>query len=381
MKKRMLWLTENYPPQRGGMAQSCDRLIHHLRNAGYTIDILHFTNQGKAFQWIQQLNWRYTAAPFEESESHTLNRVWECIKDQPCDAIVCFGGYLPMLAAPIFSKWLGLPLITLLRGNDFDTSIFTPRKRDVLKDALEASAMVCTVSTDKMEKIKKLYPHVNVCYIPNGIDLADWKATPSEEQFAQEWRRQHHEKICVGIFGQLKAKKGVQFLLDSLTGSETLKQLHFLMVGELSEEIQTMLTQHEVSHTLHPFLDRFQLLKYYLCCHVVAIPSFYDGMPNVLLEAGALGVPVIASAVDGMKDVLTNKVNGLLFPSGNAAACRKAFHDLVNLSAQERAQLGINLKTIIESAYTVQHETHQYDQLCKEILGGSHDAAVWLHVR
>jgi glycogen(starch) synthase len=369
MDTRILWLTENYPPQRGGMAQSSDRIVSHLRQAGWTIDIVHFINRADAFRFTQQINGWYLPVPFEDSEAHTLNRAWEMIRHKPTQAIVCFGGYLPMLAAPVFAKWMNVPLFTCIRGNDFDAAVFTPRKRDLMRDALEASAVVSAVSSDKVEKIQKLYPSVDARFIPNGIDLHQWSPSASEKEFSDRWRTTVlNGKKGVGIFGQLKAKKGVDFLFDALQESVLLHQLHFLLIGECTEELTSGLTARGVSFTHIEFLDRFELLKYYICCDALVIPSFYDGMPNVLLEAGALGIPVIASAVDGMKDVITDRQSGLLFTAGDAAACKKAFFDFVELSDTARTQLGVNLRRVIESTYTVKHETQQYDELFKEFL-------------
>ncbi len=136
--RKILWLTENYPPQRGGMAQSCDRIIHGLRSVGFEIEIIHFTNKRVGnLQRKQQKNGGYTAIEFEESEAHTLNLAWNYIKTlEKFDYLACFGGYLSMIGAPLFSKWKEIPLITFLRGNDFDVSVFVPRKRNILEDAL-----------------------------------------------------------------------------------------------------------------------------------------------------------------------------------------------------------------------------------------------------
>jgi len=368
----ILWLTENYPPQRGGMAQSCDRIVDQLRKLGHTINVLHFTGRGP-LQTIQQLNGWYTVVPFEDSEAHTLNVAWEFISQKPVSAVVCFGGYLPMLAAPVFSKWLSVPLLTLVRGNDFDSAVFTPRKRDLMRDALEAAQVVSVVSKDKVDKIKKLYPQVNVQYIPNGIDTDTWKPSPSELMFAETWRSENSEnRICVGLFGQLKTKKGIRFLFDALRQSEVLERLHFLLIGEVTEETEQLVATGEFSITSCSFLDRYELLKYYLCCDAVAIPSFYDGMPNVLLEAGALGIPVIASNTGGMKDVITDKQNGFLFTPGDAPSCRKSFFDFVNLSSDEGLALGTHLKKTIHTQYNVQLETNRYDELLKTLLDRDH---------
>jgi glycogen synthase len=377
----ILWLTENYPPQRGGMAQSCDRIVGHLRSLGHSIHVLHFTGKGTGIHVTQQLNGWYATLQFDDSEAHTLNLAWEFIREREHSAMVCFGGYLPMLAAPVFSTWLSVPLLTMVRGNDFDSAIFTPRKRDMMRDALLASRIVTAVSKDKTDKIRKLYPAVNVHYVPNGIDTAQWKPSPSEVSFAEHWKRENcTDKICIGLFGQLKAKKGVHFLLDSLAYSDLNKRLHFLLIGEITDETQQWLTSHEFSYTSLSFLDRYELLKYYRCCDAVAIPSFYDGMPNVLLEAGALGVPVIAADVDGMKDVLRHKQSGLLFRPGDASSCRKAFYDFVTLSQADRDGLGAQLKQSIEAEYDVQLETKRYDQLFKTWLDSGH-SGVRMHAQ
>jgi len=377
----LLWLTENYPPQRGGMAQSCDRIVDQLRKRGYTINVLHFAGHGTPFKIIQQLNGWYASVPFDESESHTLNLAWEFIRHKTVSAMVCFGGYLPVLAAPVFSKWMAVPLLTMIRGNDFDSAIFTPRRRDMMRDALEASQVVCVVSGDKAEKIRKLYPAVNVQFVPNGIDVNLWNPSPSEISFAENWRMKNvGNKICTGLFGQLKAKKGVQFLFDSLRQSTLLHQLHFLLIGEITDEVVAMLKSEELSVTSISFLDRYELMKYYLCCDAVAIPSFYDGMPNVLLEAGALAVPVVASDVDGMKDVIQDRENGILFTPGDVSSCRKAFFDFVNLSRTERRQLGVVLQSTIHEKYNVQTETDRYDQLLQKLLAGDR-TAVRLHAQ
>jgi len=375
MERRILWLTENYPPQRGGMAQSCDRIVDQLRKCGNIIDVLHFAHTGTPFRQTHQINGSCTSFPYDETESHTLNRTWEFIKEQPVDAIVCFGGYLPMLAAPVYCKWLGVPLVTLIRGNDFDNAIFTPRKRDVLRDALEASNRICAVSRDKVEKIKGWLPHVKVQFIPNGIDCSQWMPTKSEMDFAHQWKNQHCQgKFCVGLFGQLKKKKGVQFLMDALQQSALLPRLHFLLIGDIAEQVHESLTANDISYSHFPFMDRYELLKYYLCSDAIAIPSFYDGMPNVLLEAGALGIPVIAADVDGMRDVISHQQNGLLFKVGDAASCRQSFYELEGLSPEARVQLGLALKTTISTSYSSAHETQLYDTLFKELLDTDHRA-------
>ena len=98
-----------------------------------------------------------------------------------------------------------------------------------------------------------------------------------------------------------------------------------MLAGEVEEGVATWLTAsvnpaaagQAVAHTLLPFLDRFELLTVYAACDVVALPSFYDGLPNVALEAAALGIPLLASDAGGLADLVDDRI-GFPFAAGDA---------------------------------------------------------------
>ncbi|PWT93119.1 MAG: glycogen synthase, partial [Acidobacteria bacterium] len=125
---RILWITENYYPGRGGMAQSCDRIVQALRTHSVQIDLVHFTGHLQSQPKIEmQFNGRYIAWPVGQDAPHAINCLWNWIEaDSHANEwthVVAFGGLLPMQAAPVFAAWLGLPLITFVRGNDFDAAL------------------------------------------------------------------------------------------------------------------------------------------------------------------------------------------------------------------------------------------------------------------
>ena len=357
---RILWLTENYPPQRGGMAQSCDRIIRGLRDNKIEVDVVHFADSTKPYRIEKQLGGTMLKVPFEDSEPHVLHRLFTFIERnyEQLDLIVSFGGHLSMLAAPIYTKWLGIPLVTMIRGNDFDQSIFTPRKRKILDDAILNAKAVVTVSTQKADKIKKLYHIDNVWYVPNGIDIKEWKTFDSDISFAKEWVETNTlGKKVIGLFGQLKAKKGVEFFVNALIRSGKYEEIMLLFVGEVEEEIQRSLDKKEVRYFQMEFLDRFELIKFYLVCDAIAIPSFYDGMPNILLEACSLGIPVICSDIDGMRDVLGAINYPLLFPVGDLESCGRKIFEFMTMSKATRASLGERLKHHVQEGFDSKTET------------------------
>ncbi len=380
---KILWLTENYPPNVGGMANSCDRIVYNLRKNSVHIHVVHLTQRIYETKTTIVQNGKDILFPAHADIAHTLNCMWIFLenlhKEEKYTHIVAFGGYFPMFSAPIFSAWLEIPLVTLIRGNDFDSGIFTPRKQKILEDCLKKSAMVCSVSRDKVFKINKLYKEVPVCYIPNGINLSEWQSLALDEKNAKNWRNTHISplKKVIGIFGHLKDKKGVLFFLQELQKSGLQDMFHLLIVGEIGAEVQDFLQENQkeseknqvdgLQYSHYPFMETFELLSHYLACDIVAIPSFYDGLPNVLLEVGALGVPLIASNVAGMADVLTHNENALLFEPANSSSCREMLILLAQMDKNTLQIMGKNLQKHISENLTHEQEMQKYKEMFEKI--------------
>ncbi|MBU1108549.1 MAG: glycosyltransferase family 4 protein [Candidatus Riflebacteria bacterium] len=372
---RVLWLTENYPPRRGGMAQACDRIVANLRQGGLTIDVAYFTPGGHSFKTIQQQSGRLLLLPVSDSPGHTLN----CLYNYLCDPatrveythIVAFGGYMPILALPVFKNWLKASAILMLRGNDFDLGIFMPQRRAMLADALSAATTVCVLSEELKQKISLLFPKTKLKVIANGIDCADWHCEDCDYQAAETWRKQNaaDNRLNIGIIGQLKEKKGVIFFLENVIRANLHEKFRFLLIGDVEPQVQDWLTAkaETLSIVQLPFLDRFELLSWYPTCDYIALPSHYDGMPNVLLEAGALGTPIIAARVGGIHEVLPDEQYQLTFHPGNADACREAIWQAANLSEKERQKIGAGLKKHIEKHFSANREATKYLKVFEDI--------------
>ncbi len=372
---RPLVVTENYPPDRGGMAQSCDRIVRSLRANGLDVDVAHLGRRVLKPLVERQERGLLLAAPSDEDPAHATQLLWnEVVRlpDRPTH-VVAFGGAAPVLAAPAFAAWLGVPLVTLLRGNDFDTGLFSLRRGWALRDALARSAAVATVSRDHQRKVSALFPAAVVRYVPNGIDPAEWALAPNDLERAARWRAEHvaDGRRVLGMFGHLKRKKGGAFLLDALRRAGVEGKLHLLVVGEAEPEMLAHLASIEVSvpFTHVPFVDRFELLPYYAACDGVVVPSLYDGLPNVLLEAGALGVPAVASTAGGMADLLEEGRNALTFPPGDTHECRRALAAFAELPPETLRHMGERLRTRVLADFRHDQEAARYRALLAETAG------------
>ncbi len=361
---KILWITEHFPPNRGGMSESCDRITRGLRAEGVEIDLLHLRPPQASFKTRQQVNGRYLARPLDSDTGHSLNLIWNELQSEDYTHVVAFGGLLTMQSGSVFAAWLQASLLTLFRGNDFDSGIFSLKASPILHETLRRSRAACVVDADKQAKLQALYPQLDTYHTPNGIDSKIWQTSPSDIAKAKLLRAEllGEAKQVWGLFGQIKAKKGGLFLLKNLLKLKVENQVHLLVTDELGPKLETFLSeQGDRFHiTRLPFLDRFELIPYYLSCDFVALPSFYDGMPNVMMEAGLLGVPLLMSDAGGIKDWLQDEKHGFQFHAGNPDQCRHAIQRALDSSPEQRAAMSHRIRETIRTELPASMEISRY---------------------
>lgn len=347
------WITENYYPNKGGMAQSCDRIVNGLRKSGWKVHLLHFSNRHHQIVLEKQMNGTYIAIPTNENYPHALQIGFLMLEKELKDTqqLVAFGGFLPILCVQTYADWLNIPYAVCIRGNDFDTAIFHYQRKSILLETLKNASLIIANTTNKVQKINHLLKSSKAIFIANGIEN-DWKASHHDIQFANYYKNQIINQKIIGLFGQLKEKKGVLFFLEAIQKAKLTQRFHLIIAGELEETIIHFLEVNQFHYEKLSFMERYQLIKYYLACDWIAIPSFYDGMPNVLLEAMALGIPVLASDVDGMKDIIETEKNGLLFKNLCQADLIYALQKILDFSTNHYSALQQQAKWTVTQRYT-----------------------------
>jgi glycosyltransferase involved in cell wall biosynthesis len=367
---RVLWLTEHYPPSKGGMAESCDRIVRGLRGSGVEVDVAHLTRRVRPWKVEREHGGRLLTAPLGDDPEHALRRLLTALQAERLSHshVVAFGGTYAMLAGPVLAALQRAPLITLLRGNDIDIGAFSLRRRGVLVDALRASSRVCVVARSQAPLVTALLPDAAVTFVPNGIDTGTWQILPSERERARAWRDANVPggRRTLGLIGRLKGKKGVGFLLDAVIASGHAGSFHLVLVGEVEESVTGFLASADgIAYSSLPFLERYDLPAVYASCDLVGLPSFYDGMPNVALEAAGLGVPLLASDAGGLADVADEEI-GFVFPAGDAHACRAAVDRAARAGEDELAKRGTAAAERIRRDFTPAAETAGYLRVLSE---------------
>lgn len=157
---------------------------------------------------------------------------------------------------------------------------------------------------------------------------------------------QSHEKVDTRVrfvcVGRLSPEKGQRILLVALRGlldEGVDAQLELIGGGPEQAKLKALtgtLNLNEVVRFSGP-LSESETLARIACGDVLVLPSFMEGLPLVLIEAMALGIPVIASAVAGIPELVEHRVNGLLVRASDTQELQRAMADLARDPSLRRA--------------------------------------------
>jgi len=153
----------------------------------------------------------------------------------------------------------------------------------------------------------------------------------------------------------LTEAKGHRYLLQALPRLlETWPQLCCLFVGEgeLHDTLQRMAMDLGVERSCRFVGIREDIAEILAAADVVVLPSLSEGFPFVLLEALAMGCPVVASQVNGVPELIEDHKTGLLVPPRDPQALARAIREVLNYSTPA-SEMGTAGRAVVQERFTV----------------------------
>ena len=371
--RRIIWITERHEPDSGGMAVSSTRLVNGLRDRGHGVTVLHMakgasTGDDEQFR-LHDLEgyWRAEGTRGELERLFFLKR-----RSMEGCLLVGFGGGVPGYLASLWGKWLETPSVAMFRGNDLDRLSHDPARGWMVQETIGQADLVCAVSSEMRSRIAGMREGP-VLFTPVAIVPDDWAIFPPDMEAAARIRGRHNPdgRPLVGMFGQLKYKKGLFTAVDVFRKYGMGAHARLLTVGEVPEEERKELEETcSAFRSAEPFVPRKALIPYYLACDVVFIPSLYDGMPNVLLEAMACGRTVVGSRAGGIPDVVTDGVDGFLFHAGDSVGAADVLARALSYVPAARRKIGEAARETVVTRFTAVHEADIFESALLGLGGG-----------
>ncbi|HTN05527.1 glycosyltransferase family 4 protein [Agriterribacter sp.] len=182
----------------------------------------------------------------------------------------------------------------------------------------------------------------------NGIDLHLFpgkNTDPAGNAALKERLGLEKDNMVMGFLGRLSKDKGIDMLFEVFNVLEkAYPSLRLVIAGPIVEE--NPFSEHLLHQLYHGnkvmYLGKlYDVIPFYSITDILVLPSLREGFPNVLIEAAAMEVPVVASDIPGCKDAVQPGINGELFEKGNVAALTTLLEKLIT-NGELRVQYGRN---------------------------------------
>lgn len=210
-----------------------------------------------------------------------------------------------------------------------------------------------------------------VVVIPNGVDPCRFDI-PLTRAEARERLGIPAEHFLIGTVGRLEEQKGLQYLLDALRILRRGERKAFLLVaggGREEARLREQATRDGIEDAVFFLGTRTDVPELYRAMDVFALSSLWEGGPITLLEAMASGLPVVATPVGFVPEVVRDGMNGFLVPLRDPAMLAEALWKVREDPARAEAA-GREGRETVRRRYTHRHLAEKVMAVYEEVLPG-----------
>ncbi len=242
-------------------------------------------------------------------------------------------------------------IVFTVHGFAYNETWRNPVSRALIYAASWLTALLCHRSIIIVRKELREWPfHKKSVLVHNGI-AASPTVTRDE---ARLFFREHgvpSDALLIGTAAELHKNKAQDVLIEAVAQTSN---AHLVLMGEGEERVhlETLAEKLNLKDRVH-FLGYITQASMYLRgFDIFTLPSLKEGLSYAILEAGAAGLPVVATSVGGMPDIIETSKEGLLVEPKDVVGLAKALNTLID-SPTLRSQYGDALKKKIETDFSV----------------------------
>ena len=266
-------------------------------------------------------------------------------------------GLLSMLAAWITRVPVRMHTFT---GLVFPTATGKMQKLLIAMDRL--TCFCATHINPEGEGVKRDLVNYNITSKPlhiiangnvNGIDLEYFDKTPEVVEKACSYKKEGTFTFC--FVGRMVRDKGINELVHSfLRLYQKDERVRLLLVGPFEKELDPVLPEVEEHILHHPGICYMgyqnDVRPFLVASDALVFPSYREGFPNVVIQAGAMGLPAIVTDINGCNEIVLPDLNGVIIPSKDEQALYESMKYFASHPA-EVERMAANARPLIASRY------------------------------
>jgi glycosyltransferase involved in cell wall biosynthesis len=285
--------------------------------------------------------------------------------------VVCCHGYKADLLGWCAARRLGIPVVAVSRGWTWENRkvrAYETIDRYMLR---WVDCVVC-VSDGQAQRVRRAgVPRSSIRVIRNSIRTARFDAVDPQGRARLLSLFPSSPRLVVGAAGRLSPEKGHDNFIRAVASIAARDaSVGFVIFGDgpLREALQAQVQQVGLERNVVLAGHRGDLDALTPHLDVSVLASYTEGLPNVVLEAMAAGVPVVATAVGGTPEVVDDGVTGHLVAAGDSEALAGRIQDLLG-SDSRRREMGTRGQARVREHFTFDAQAHAYLQLFGELQG------------
>lgn len=205
-----------------------------------------------------------------------------------------------------------------------------------------------------------------------GVDLNYWKrsgGTRTEGWLSE--RREKKEPFTFVFVGRIVRDKGINELVNAFFRlNKNYPDTRLLLVGPAEDDLDPVLPETQMAiekeESIISVGSQKDVRPYYEASDALVFPSYREGFPNVVLEAGAMELPSIVTDINGSREIIEEGVNGVIVPPRDESALYEAMEDMVThpekvskMSAKSRPMIAARY----EQSFVRMNLKHFYSEL------------------
>ena len=288
---------------------------------------------------------------------------------------IVFLGYTikPNIYGSIAAHMLNIPVINNIAGLG---ALFTKRSwvtqlvKSLYKFSLSRSQKVFFQNKDDIDLFisEKIVTHKNYDLLPgSGVDLEKYQHTLTRKDL-------YNGKLVFLLIARMLWDKGVQEFVDAarLVKSKN-NNVEFLLLGPADVQNPTAISRDTIEKWVAEGVVKYlgvsdDVRNEIGTADCVVLPSYYrEGVPRSLLEAAAMGKPIITTNAVGCKEVVDDGINGYLCNARDSHDLAEKITKIIELTEEERKAMGVNSRKKVEQYFDEEMVLNKYLNAISEL--------------
>lgn len=312
-----------------------------------------------------------------------IRAYWRILKLEKPDIVHSHLFLATFYAAPL-SKWAGVKAV-----------VETAHIREAWRKGIKRAFFIDRWAYGYVERIiavseavkcfltgDKGVAEVKITVVRNGVDLqkfsvsepgalgSDFNITKKGGEASELGRTAG--KVKIGVVGRLEPQKGHKYFLEAIRlMQDKAERAEFFIVGDgrLRKELEDFCQSSGIGRRVKFLGFRPDIRNVIESLDVLVLPSLFEGLPLVALEASAMAKAVVVTNVDGSPEVVLNEETGLVVPAQDSKALKDAMEILI-MNEALRKKFGERARTRIVNHFDLRKQVAETEHVYQEVLEG-----------